>query len=140
MIGGRGQGAWFTCGTITTTDSPRFEGNPGLVTRYPERRVVGHGEGRVSAETVTGRLVGAGRSADTYPAGDGRVLRRYRDARAPAWVAREAEVMAHPRAHAVPVPEVFDVTGRCCTGTLPPGRARLERLPGAQPAAGAGLR
>jgi aminoglycoside phosphotransferase (APT) family kinase protein len=63
------------------------------------------------AEATQGRLVGAGRSADVYDAGDGRVLRRYRDDRPPAWVAREAEVMTHARAHGVPVPEVFDVAG-----------------------------
>jgi aminoglycoside phosphotransferase (APT) family kinase protein len=63
------------------------------------------------AEATPGRLVGAGRSADVYATGDGRVLRRYRDGRPPAWVAREAEVMAHARAHGVPVPEVFDVAG-----------------------------
>ncbi|UBU12272.1 phosphotransferase [Nonomuraea gerenzanensis] len=51
-----------------------------------------------------GELVGAGRSADVYALGDGRVLRRYRvdlDAR------RELEVMAHVAAHGFPVPEVF---------------------------------
>jgi aminoglycoside phosphotransferase (APT) family kinase protein len=58
-----------------------------------------------------GTLVGTGRNADVYDIGDGRVLRRYRDQRPPAWVAREAEVMAHARAHGVPVPEVFDVAG-----------------------------
>jgi aminoglycoside phosphotransferase (APT) family kinase protein len=58
-----------------------------------------------------GRLVGAGRSADVYEIGDGRVLRRYRDARPPGRVAREAEVMAHARAHGAPVPAVFDVAG-----------------------------
>lgn len=63
------------------------------------------------AEAVPGRLVGAGRSADVYEAGDGRVLRRYRDGRPALWVAREAEVMAHARAHGAPVPEVFDVAG-----------------------------
>jgi aminoglycoside phosphotransferase (APT) family kinase protein len=63
------------------------------------------------AEAMPGRLVGAGRSADVYATGDGRVLRRYRDGRPPARVAREAEVMAHARAHGVPVPEVFDVAG-----------------------------
>ncbi|HEY7263559.1 MAG TPA: phosphotransferase [Trebonia sp.] len=57
------------------------------------------------------RLIGAGRNADVYDAGDGRVLRRYRDARPAAWVAREAEVMIHARAHGAPVPEVFDVSG-----------------------------
>lgn len=59
-----------------------------------------------------GRLVGTGRSADVYDAGHGRVLRRYRDARPAATVAREAEVMRYARAHGVPAPEVFDVSGR----------------------------
>jgi aminoglycoside phosphotransferase (APT) family kinase protein len=55
------------------------------------------------------RLVGAGRRADVYDLGGGKVLRRYRD---PAVMAgREAEVMAHARTHGVPVPEVFDVSG-----------------------------
>jgi aminoglycoside phosphotransferase (APT) family kinase protein len=63
------------------------------------------------AGPVPGRLIGAGRSADVYDAGNGRVLRRYRDGRPAAWVAREAEVMKHARAHRVPVPEVFDVSG-----------------------------
>lgn len=63
------------------------------------------------AETEPGRLIAGGRSADVYEAGDGRVLRRYRDGRPAAKVAREAEVMAHARAHGVPVPEVFDVSG-----------------------------
>ena len=57
------------------------------------------------------RLIGAGRNADVYDAGDGRVLRRYRDERPAAWVAREAEVMIHARAHGAPVPEVFEVSG-----------------------------
>jgi aminoglycoside phosphotransferase (APT) family kinase protein len=43
--------------------------------------------------------------------GGGRVLRRYRDGRDPAAVDREAQVMAHARAHGVPVPEVFEVVG-----------------------------
>jgi aminoglycoside phosphotransferase (APT) family kinase protein len=46
-----------------------------------------------------------------YDIGEGRVLRRYRDQWPPALVAREAEVMVQARAHGVPVPEVFDVTG-----------------------------
>ena len=62
-------------------------------------------------EAVPGRLIAGGRSADVYAAGDGRVLRRYRDGRAADWVVREAEVMVHARAHGVPVPEVFDVAG-----------------------------
>src|SRR6516225_8474448 len=63
------------------------------------------------AGPAPGRLIGAGRSADVYDAGNGRVLRRYRDGRPAVWVAREAEVMRHARAHGVPVPEVFDVSG-----------------------------
>ena len=46
-----------------------------------------------------------------YDVGGGRVLRRYRDGRDPAAVDREAQVMAHARAHGVPVPEVFEVAG-----------------------------
>jgi aminoglycoside phosphotransferase (APT) family kinase protein len=60
---------------------------------------------------VEGKLVGAGRSADVYDLGNGRVLRRYRDGRPERAVAMEAEVMAHAREHGVPVPEVFDVSG-----------------------------
>jgi aminoglycoside phosphotransferase (APT) family kinase protein len=55
------------------------------------------------------KLVGAGRHADVYDLGGGRVLRRYRDPAAAA--GPEAEVMAHALAHGVPVPEVFDVAG-----------------------------
>lgn len=58
-----------------------------------------------------GKLVGAGRNADVYDVGNGRVLRRYRDGREPGYVATEAQVMAHARAHGAPVPEVFDVSG-----------------------------
>ena len=56
-----------------------------------------------------GRLVGSGRYADVYDIGRGRVLRRYRDAAAVP--SREAEVMTHARAHGVPVPEVFAISG-----------------------------
>jgi aminoglycoside phosphotransferase (APT) family kinase protein len=80
------------------------------------------------AEAVTGRLVGAGRSADVYEAGDGRVLRRYRDGRSPARVAREAEVMAHARAHGVPVPEVFDVDGSDIVMERADGPTMLDAL------------
>jgi aminoglycoside phosphotransferase (APT) family kinase protein len=60
---------------------------------------------------VPGSLIGAGRNADVYDIGDGRVLRRYRDGRDPARVATEAGVMVHARASGVPVPEVFDISG-----------------------------
>jgi aminoglycoside phosphotransferase (APT) family kinase protein len=60
---------------------------------------------------LPGTLVGAGRNADVYDIGGGRVLRRYRDGRDPGAVDREAQVMTHARAHGVPVPEVFQVAG-----------------------------
>jgi aminoglycoside phosphotransferase (APT) family kinase protein len=60
---------------------------------------------------LPGTLVGAGRNADVYDIGGGRVLRRYRDGRDGAAVDREARVMVHARAHGVPVPEVFEVHG-----------------------------
>jgi hypothetical protein len=63
------------------------------------------------ANSAPGPLIGRGRNADVFGIGGGRVLRRYRDGRAPLAVAREAEVMTHARAHGVPVPEVFDVSG-----------------------------
>ena len=63
------------------------------------------------AEGTVGALLASGRNADVYDLGDGRVLRRYRDGRPAEAVAREAEVMAHARAHGVPVPEVFGVSG-----------------------------
>jgi aminoglycoside phosphotransferase (APT) family kinase protein len=58
-----------------------------------------------------GPLVGRGRNADVYDIGNGRVLRRYRDARPVRLVEAEAQVMTQARAAGVPVPEVFDVTG-----------------------------
>ncbi|MEV4808130.1 phosphotransferase [Nonomuraea sp. NPDC049421] len=51
-----------------------------------------------------GKLVGAGRSAEVYAFGDGRVLRRYR---VDADTRRELEIMAYVAAHGFPVPEVF---------------------------------
>ena len=63
------------------------------------------------AVDVPGTLVGAGRNADVYDIGDGRVLRRYRDGRETRRVEGEARVMAHARSFGVPVPEVFDVSG-----------------------------
>ena len=60
---------------------------------------------------VPGTLVGAGRNADVFDIGGGRVLRRYRDGREARRVEAEAQVMAGARASGVPVPEVFDVSG-----------------------------
>jgi aminoglycoside phosphotransferase (APT) family kinase protein len=60
---------------------------------------------------VPGTLVGAGRNADVFDVGGGRVLRRYRDGRETRLVEREARVMERARASGVPVPEVFDVSG-----------------------------
>lgn len=54
-------------------------------------------------------LVGAGRTADVFDAGPGRVLRRYRDANAD--VAHEAEVMRYLRERSFPVPAVFEASG-----------------------------
>jgi aminoglycoside phosphotransferase (APT) family kinase protein len=50
------------------------------------------------AADVPGTLLGAGRSADVYDVGNGRVLRRYRDGRRAALVDAEARVMVHARA------------------------------------------
>jgi hypothetical protein len=55
------------------------------------------------------RPLAAGRSADVYDLGGGRVLRRYHDRNRPA--EREAEVTSWAGAHGVPVPEVFDAAG-----------------------------
>jgi aminoglycoside phosphotransferase (APT) family kinase protein len=55
------------------------------------------------------RPLAAGRSADVYDLGDGRILRRYHDRTRSA--GREAKVISWAGAHGVPVPEVFDATG-----------------------------
>lgn len=55
-------------------------------------------------------LLGRGRAADVYDAGNGRVLRRYREPSG-ASMEREALAMRHLRAHGAPVPEVFEVSG-----------------------------
>jgi aminoglycoside phosphotransferase (APT) family kinase protein len=63
------------------------------------------------AVEVPGTLVGAGRNADVFDVGSGRVLRRYRDGRETRRVDIEAQVMMRARASGVPVPEVFEVSG-----------------------------
>jgi tRNA A-37 threonylcarbamoyl transferase component Bud32 len=55
-----------------------------------------------------GPLIGAGRAADVYDIGAGRVLRRYR---VPLDMAPEAAVMRHLHRAGFPVPEVYDVAG-----------------------------
>ena len=56
-----------------------------------------------------GPLLGAGRSADVYALGAGRVLRRYR---VPIDVAAEARLMRYLAASGFPVPEVYDADGQ----------------------------
>jgi len=56
-----------------------------------------------------GPLLGAGRSADVYALGQGRVLRRYR---VPIDVAAEARLMRYLAASGYPVPEVYEADGR----------------------------
>jgi hypothetical protein len=63
----------------------------------------------VTRPGTPGKPVGSGRHADVYDIGGGRVVKRYRVAGAP--VERESQVMIHARAHGVPVPRVFDVSG-----------------------------
>ena len=55
------------------------------------------------------RPLAAGRSADVFDLGGGRILRRYHDRARSA--EREAKVISWAGAHGVPVPEVFDVAG-----------------------------
>ena len=55
-----------------------------------------------------GPLIGAGRSADVYAIGPGRVLRRYRT---PMDVQSEATLMRHLDGAGFPVPKVFDAHG-----------------------------
>jgi len=75
-----------------------------------------------------GRLLGAGRNADAYDIGGGRVLRRYRDGRDASAVEREALVMAHARAHGAPVPEVFEVSGADIVMERADGPTMLDAL------------
>jgi len=56
-----------------------------------------------------GRPLAAGRSANVYDLGGGRILRRYHDRSRSA--EREAEIITWAGQHGVPVPEVFDADG-----------------------------
>jgi aminoglycoside phosphotransferase (APT) family kinase protein len=80
------------------------------------------------ADGLLGTLIGAGRNADVYDIGDGRVLRRYRDGREARWVALEARVMTHARAFGVPVPEVFEVSGSDIVMEYAAGPTMLDAL------------
>ena len=55
--------------------------------------------------SAPGPLIAAGREAEIFDLGDGRVLRRYRRGGSPE---REALAMAHARDHGFPAPRVFD--------------------------------
>lgn len=79
-------------------------------------------------DDIPGRLLGTGRNADVYDIGDGRVLRRYRDSRPHEAIAREVEVMRHARAHGVPVPEVFAVSGADIVMERATGPTMLDML------------
>jgi aminoglycoside phosphotransferase (APT) family kinase protein len=75
-----------------------------------------------------GALIGAGRNADVYDVGGGRVLRRYRDRRDPRGVELQAQVMQHARAFGAPVPEVFAVSGPDIVMERAAGPTMLEVL------------
>jgi Ser/Thr protein kinase RdoA (MazF antagonist) len=80
------------------------------------------------AVEAPGALVGAGRNADVYDIGGGRVLRRYRDGRDPRQVELQAQVMRHARAFGAPVPEVFEVSGPDIVMERADGPTMLEAL------------
>ncbi len=63
----------------------------------------------MAAGESPGRLIGAGRSADVYDIGNGRILRRYRS---DADTRREADLMIYLAQAGFPVPAVYDATGR----------------------------
>ncbi len=73
-------------------------------------------------------LIGRGRAADVFDAGDGRVLRRYRIPQRPGAVEREAAAMRHLRAHGAPVPEVFSASGDEMVMERLTGRSMLDVL------------
>jgi aminoglycoside phosphotransferase (APT) family kinase protein len=80
------------------------------------------------AVEAPGALIGAGRNADVYDIGGGRVLRRYRDGRDPRGVELQAQVMRHARAFGAPVPEVFEVSGPDIVMERADGPTMLEAL------------
>ena len=72
-----------------------------------------------------GPLIGAGRAADVYDIGGGRVLRRYR---APFDVEPEAAVMRHVGQAGFPVPRVYDADGPDLVMERLDGRDMLAEL------------
>jgi aminoglycoside phosphotransferase (APT) family kinase protein len=62
----------------------------------------------MAAAEPPGELIGAGRAADVYAIGPGRVLRRYR---AGGDVQAEAELMTYLGQAGYPVPEVYEASG-----------------------------
>jgi len=80
------------------------------------------------AVEAPGALIGAGRNADVYDIGGGRVLRRYRDGRDPRGVELQAQVMRHARAFGAPVPEVFAASGPDIVMERADGPTMLEAL------------
>jgi aminoglycoside phosphotransferase (APT) family kinase protein len=80
------------------------------------------------SDEAPGALIGAGRNADVYDIGGGRVLRRYRDGRDPRGVELQAQVMRHARAFGAPVPEVFEVSGSDIVMERADGPTMLEAL------------
>jgi aminoglycoside phosphotransferase (APT) family kinase protein len=62
----------------------------------------------MAADPPGAQLIGAGRTADVFAIGQGRVLRRYR---VPINVQAEAEIMSHLAAAGFPVPAVYDADG-----------------------------
>jgi tRNA A-37 threonylcarbamoyl transferase component Bud32 len=72
-----------------------------------------------------GPLVGAGRAADVYDIGGGRVLRRYR---APFDVQPEAAVMRHVGQAGFPVPRVYEADGPDLVMERLDGRDMLAEL------------
>jgi len=62
----------------------------------------------MSASDPPGPLIGAGRAADVYAIGSGRVLRRYRT---PFDARPEAEIMGYLGQSGYPVPAVYDAAG-----------------------------
>ena len=80
------------------------------------------------ANELPGTLIGAGRNADVYDIGGGRVLRRYRDSQHAHEIELQARVMVDARASGVPVPEVFEVTGSDIVMERAAGPTMLEAL------------